>query len=951
MRRATGLGAAFWLAAALSAAAQTGEFRGLWVDAWGAGFLDASQVTKLIGDCRSNNFNAVVVQMRRRGDAFYVPHSPNTEPRTTAISASFDALQDIITKAHTGMPRIEVHCWVTTQLIWSGTTPPSQGGHVFNLHPEYLTRSSTGTNYLSEGYYLDPGHPDAALWNYRMAMDIVSHYDVDGFHWDYIRYPATDSGYNPTALARYNAEFGLSGQPAPDDPQFSAWRRRQITDFLRWVNADLLAVKPNLQISCAVFGSRSDAYNARFQDWAAWNDEGIIDLCMPMDYSANNSGVFVPRCDDAFAHQGVRRVYIGQGAYLNTKENTLWQLQYVRNKPLLGYVLYSYRTPNSGTVDQAGTFAYLRTNHQPVWVAPPPLPWKVSPTKAILRGTLKRQDNGAAVYNATVTLGTTPARTQLSEAHGAFAFFETPPGTYTLSVTAQDLGAATTNVTLAAGDNRAVLLLLPPDSTPPLLTDITVSNVTDTAATVCWNTDDSATSGVDYGVTTAYGSAVTNATLSRRHALTLSGLTPATTYHYRVRSRNTAGLETVSEDFTLTTNPAGVVGDVIVESRLPDGSLNSDPLYADSGFANSTLKSTAPGLTGTGSRYATAGTPAYTIRPTLPVSGGTYEVYLTHGVATSISDDIVVAVSQTGCSGLPATTTVHREPGGNTWEYLGRMKLQSGVTVPSLSFSYASGALGSTSRMYSDSTKFVFVPPPTIVAQPTNATLSQSETVTFRVTATGAAPLSYQWYFGGSRLAGATASSHTLTNVQPGQAGDYQVVVTNVAGAVTSAPARLEVLVPPTITAQPQDLEVRAGAAAMFSVTATGSPPLGYQWRFNGAPLAGATQSTLTLPVVDAGHAGAYSVVVSNRAGTVTSSNAWLTVRQPQPGRFLLLEVQPEQAARLVVTGEPGGCYVTEVSSNLLDWQPLTTNWNTNGTFEVRDAPSGLPARFYRTRN
>ena len=64
-------------------------------------------------------------------------------------------------------------------------------------------------------------------------------------------------------------------------PTRRVWRgrRRQVTDFLRWTSADLLAIKPNPQISCSVFSSRSDAYNARSQDWAAWNNEGILDLC------------------------------------------------------------------------------------------------------------------------------------------------------------------------------------------------------------------------------------------------------------------------------------------------------------------------------------------------------------------------------------------------------------------------------------------------------------------------------------------------------------------------------------------------------------------------------------------------------------------------------------------------------------------------------------------------
>ena len=319
----------FALLATARAAAQSNEFRAMWIDAWGTGFLNASQVTQLIADARAYNYNALVVQMRRRGDSFYNNTLAGNDPKTTAISSGFDALQDVITKAHDtsgGQKRIEVHCWVTTHVIWSSLTPPSQAGHVFNLHPEYLTRDSTGTNWISEGYYLDPGNPDATLWNFQMATNIVRRYDVDGFNWDYIRYPGPDSGYNPTAIARYNAEFGTSGQPSPSSSQFATWRRRQVTDFLRWVNSEMLFWKPNLVISCDVFGSRSDAYNARYQDWAAWNSEGILDICMPMGYTSDNAGVFTPRVDDAFTHQGVRRVYNGQGAYLNTKENTVWQL-------------------------------------------------------------------------------------------------------------------------------------------------------------------------------------------------------------------------------------------------------------------------------------------------------------------------------------------------------------------------------------------------------------------------------------------------------------------------------------------------------------------------------------------------------------------------------------------------------------------------------------------------
>ena len=444
-----------WLLVAcieVPAPAADGEFRGIWVDAWGAGFLTPTEAEKLIADCRTYNFNAVIVQMRRRGDAFYIPQSPNLEPRTTDIASGYDALAKLIDEAHNGTPRIEVHCWVTSNLIWSGENPPSQAGHVYNRHPEYLMKNQAGEKYLAEGYYLDPGNPDAMLWNYHMARDIVSRYDVDGFHWDYIRYPQADAGYNDVALERFRDEFNLtdSYRPSPSAPAFSQWRRRQVTDFLRWVNADLLEIKPGLVISAAVFGSRTDAFSNRYQDWAAWNEEGIIDVCMPMNYSANNSGVFFPRADDARLHQGVRRVYMGQGAYLNTKENTVTQLDYALDR-FQGTVFYSYRTPNSGGVNQPATFSHVRSSLQPTWQPVPELPWKVSPTRGIVKGSVTESGTGKTIYNATVKLEGPAPRTLKAGLHGSYAFFEAPPMPQLVTVSAPGYDTITQAVNVTAG--------------------------------------------------------------------------------------------------------------------------------------------------------------------------------------------------------------------------------------------------------------------------------------------------------------------------------------------------------------------------------------------------------------------------------------------------------------------------------------------------------------------
>ncbi|HWQ92437.1 MAG TPA: family 10 glycosylhydrolase [Clostridia bacterium] len=942
------------LASLQPARAQSPEFRGLWVDAWGTGFLDANQVTQLVNDCRNYNFNAIVVQMRRRGDAFYNPGITGNDPKTTAINSSFDALADIINKAHNGTPRIEVHCWVTTFLVWSGTSQPSQTGHVVRAHPEYLMRNSAGTNYLSEGYYLDPGHPEATLWNYVMATNIVRRYNVDGFHWDYVRYPVADSGYNPVAIARYNAEFGLAGQPSPSSTQFANWRRRQVTDFVRWVNGELLAIRPNLLVSCSVFGSRTDAYNARYQDWAAWNAEGILDLCMPMGYTADFS-LFTSRVNDAYNNQGVRRVYMGQGSYLNTKENTVAQLNLIRSQPLLGSMFYSYRTPNSGTVDRPATLAYVRDNYQPSWVNVPSIPWKTAPTKGIVRGKVTRSDTGAILYNATVRLLGSPTRTQLTEVHGTYGFFETTPGTYSVTATAAGLGTVTNTAIVTAGGNVTVNLVVPAvDNTPPAITSVVASGITDSSATIAWVTDENANSAVDYGPTAAYGSLATNAAMVQNHSLVLTGLTPNTTYHYRVRSRNAAGLQAASGNATFISNPPGVVNDVIVESRKPDGTLTGNPPYTDSGFSDSTLKSSAPGLLGGGSRYAASGTPSFTLRPSLQVSGGTYAVYLTHGNATSVSDDIVVSIAQSGCTGLPATTGILREPNANSWEYLGILTLNPGVTTPVLTFTLSSGALSGTSRMYSDSAKFVyFMPPqpPVILNAPESRSVVQGASTTFTVSVSGAAPITYHWMFEGAFIPGATASSYPLQNIQPSHEGEYCVVITNAMGSITSAPAFLAVHVPPTIVAQPVDLRVNPGSSAGFFVTASGTEPFSYQWRFFGTNLPGAAESTYDLESVQMADAGPYTVIVTNIAGAVTSAVATLTVTLPVPPAFEHITLLPDGRTSLVATGEVNTVYTLEGSTNLQTWTDLLNVTNLTGSVPIiYEAPSNSMIRFYRLR-
>ncbi len=187
-------------------------------------------------------------------------------------------------------------------------------------------------------------------------------------------------------------------------------------------------------------------------------------------------------------------------------------------------------------------------------------------------------------------------------------------------------------------------------------------------------------------------------------------------------------------------------------------------------------------------------------------------------------------------------------------------------------------------------------------------------------------PLTYQWRKDTSNFPGQTNAFLTLNPVQPGDAAaNYNVIVSNDYGSVTSRWATLTVLIPPTITSQPTNLFLPAGATAVFHVTATGSAPLSYQWQkgvvnlANGGRISGATTPDLTITSIQASDVAGYRCVVTNLAGTATSSSASLSLPTPPS-----LTGQP--ATQVVGVGAPATFTVTAAGST-----PLYYQWYLNG--------------------
>jgi hypothetical protein len=172
---------------------------------------------------------------------------------------------------------------------------------------------------------------------------------------------------------------------------------------------------------------------------------------------------------------------------------------------------------------------------------------------------------------------------------------------------------------------------------------------------------------------------------------------------------------------------------------------------------------------------------------------------------------------------------------------------------------------------------------PTIVAPPANQTVNAGQIATFFVAASGAAPLSYQWQKNGAAISGASAASYTTPATTSSDNGaTFRVVVTNSAGSATSNSAMLTVnpvVVAPTITTQPLNQTVSTGQTATFSVAASGTAPLSYQWQKNSANISGATAASYTTPATtSADNGSAFKVLVSNSAGSIMSNSATLTV-------------------------------------------------------------------------
>ncbi len=296
-------------------------------------------------------------------------------------------------------------------------------------------------------------------------------------------------------------------------------------------------------------------------------------------------------------------------------------------------------------------------------------------------------------------------------------------------------------------------------------------------------------------------------------------------------------------------------------------------------------------------------------------TAGSYYVVVTNTVGTSTASTTsstatlyvntaptitTQPISQSVNSGGTATFTV-AATGNGTLSY--QWYNASGAISSATGSSYTTGTAGSyyvivtntlngttTSTKSSTATLTInTAAAPTISTQPVSQTVNAGSSVTFSVVASGNGTLSYQWYFGGAAISGATSPNYIISSATTANAGSYYVIVTNTVGtstgSTTSSTATLTVNAAPTITTQPASQTVVLGNSATFTVAAAGSGTLSYQWYKgsvgSGTAISGATSASYTIATTTSSSAGSYYVTVTNSVGTTNSTAATLTLQEP----------------------------------------------------------------------
>jgi uncharacterized lipoprotein YddW (UPF0748 family) len=384
------------------------ETRALWV--LRTSLTTPENIATLVRSARDSGFNTLLVQVRGRGDAYYLG---SVEPRAADLLRQpdiFDPLKSVVEAGHAG--GLRVHAWVNVNLISSATDLPAAREHVVYRHaawlmvprdiaqqlasiepesPAYVGKLARWTRTQPneiEGLYTSPIIPEAADYTDSIVRDLVRRYAVDGIHLDYARYPSDRFDYSRPAIREFrtavrgglpetlrrslDAEEAVDLFAYPDalPDQWRDFRIARMTALVTRLHATVKRERPQALVTAAVAPDRRDAYQHRLQDWAGWLEAGIVDAICPMAYTTE-AATFAEQIAAARAAAGTRAVWAGIGAYRLAPQETIHNIQTARRLGADGVILFSYDSmvnPRQTSLD------YLSVVGRAAFTTTPPVP-------------------------------------------------------------------------------------------------------------------------------------------------------------------------------------------------------------------------------------------------------------------------------------------------------------------------------------------------------------------------------------------------------------------------------------------------------------------------------------------------------------------------------------------------------------------------------------------------
>jgi len=334
------------------AAERDSQVRAIWVTRWD--YKTEADVRTIVSNCAAMHFNVILFQVRGNGTVFYPSEIEpwaweltSDGPGTTGKNPNWDPLQIAIKEAH--QHGLELHAYVNVFPAWrSQKFPPCDSGQLWWEHPDWFMCDAAGErmiprdaeldeNVRADWYsFLSPGVPEVQDYLAALFGELVANYDLDGLHYDYIRYPREirevaegyeergrklgNWSYDPVSLARFSKETGIAA-PDLDPAAWVNWRAAQITEVTRKVSERVRELKPSLIISAAVMADPVDAYKTKMQDYVTWMEKGYLDAAITMNYTGDNT-IFTSRCE-ALLERRPERGWIVPGMSFGNKAETI----------------------------------------------------------------------------------------------------------------------------------------------------------------------------------------------------------------------------------------------------------------------------------------------------------------------------------------------------------------------------------------------------------------------------------------------------------------------------------------------------------------------------------------------------------------------------------------------------------------------------------------------------